>query len=67
MGCDGVGIASGLGGDITVSSSYGFIWDVAAGSQTTAMATGLCAGTYSVTVTDDIGCADSTQVTIGRL
>ena len=66
LACDGVGIASGLGGDIAVSSAYGFIWDIAAGSQTTAMATGLCAGIYSVTVSDDIGCTDSTQVIIAE-
>jgi large repetitive protein len=60
--CTGQGIASGMGGTVTVG--YGFQWDAAAGNQTDAMATGLCAGTFSVTVSDDIGCYDSTQITI---
>lgn len=35
---------------------YTYLWDAAAGSQTTATATGLGAGFYSVTVTDNNGC-----------
>ncbi|EJF54421.1 hypothetical protein SapgrDRAFT_2766 [Saprospira grandis DSM 2844] len=44
---------------------YSYIWDANAGSQTTATATGLDAGTYNVTITDSIGCGtqNSVQVT----
>ncbi len=35
---------------------YVYLWDAAAGSQTTQMATGLCAGTYFCFVTDANGC-----------
>lgn len=49
--CDGDATVAGISG----SGTYNYLWDAAAGSQTTAVATGLCAGTYSVTVTDGIG------------
>lgn len=35
-------------------------------SQTTATATGLCPGTYTVTITDSLGCVATTSVTIGN-
>ena len=35
---------------------YTYLWDVNAGSQTSASATGLCSGGYTITVTDFIGC-----------
>ena len=35
-------------------------------SQTDSIATGLCAGTYSVTVFDNVGCSDTTTVTINE-
>jgi hypothetical protein len=46
-------------GDATVNAysgvpPYNYFWDASAGSQTTDMATGLCAGTYSVSVVDAV-------------
>lgn len=55
---DGVATASGSGG----APPYTFLWDAYAGSQTTAIASGLGAGTYTVTVTDANGCSDNTSV-----
>ncbi len=43
---------------------YTYLWDTLAGSQTSATATHLSAGTYFVTVTDNINCKASTSVTI---
>jgi hypothetical protein len=44
---------------------YSYLWDAAAGSQTTAMATGLVNnGTYAVTITDANGCTTVTSVTV---
>ncbi|PSR11146.1 MAG: hypothetical protein C7N36_18045, partial [Bacteroidetes bacterium] len=43
----------------------GYLWDIAAGSQTTPTATGLAPDTYSVTVTDDNGCTGSQTATVG--
>ncbi|MEM7106015.1 MAG: proprotein convertase P-domain-containing protein, partial [Bacteroidota bacterium] len=45
---------------------YTYLWDMGAGGQTTATATGLTAGTYTITITDATGCsaidvADVTQ------
>lgn len=55
-------------GSATVSASggtpgYTYSWDDAA-NQTTATATNLAAGTYTVTVTDDNGCTGTVSVTI---
>jgi len=55
-------------GDATVEGSdglapYSYSWNDP-GSQSTAMATGLCAGNFGVTVTDNIGCANNTNVDI---
>ncbi|MCX6294528.1 MAG: gliding motility-associated C-terminal domain-containing protein [Bacteroidetes bacterium] len=55
--CTGTGTASSIGG----SGVYSYLWS---DGQITSTATALCAGTYSVTVTDINGCTDSTQVTI---
>lgn len=44
--------------------AYTYQWDVAAGSQTTATATGLSAGTYTLTVTDSIGCSTVATLTL---
>ncbi len=46
--------------------SFNYLWDAAAGNQTTATATNLAAGTYTVTVTDAThGCSNTKQVTVG--
>jgi gliding motility-associated-like protein len=57
-------------GSITVIPSGGtipfnYLWDDPA-SQTTATATGLCAGTYSVQVTDANGCVDNVSGTVNN-
>ncbi len=54
---DGQATASGAGG----TPPYSFNWS---DGQTNATATGLAAGTYTVTVTDNVGCDDTTSVTI---
>ncbi|NVK05552.1 MAG: hypothetical protein HWD92_12060, partial [Flavobacteriia bacterium] len=56
-GSDGVATATGSGG----TSPYTYLWS---DSQTTATASGLAAGTYTVTITDSLGCTDTTSVTI---
>ena len=43
---------------------YTYLWDASANSQTTAIATNLCAGTYSVDVTDANGCTFTFSVTL---
>ncbi len=54
---DGSATASGAGG----TAPYSFLWSNGAG---TAGATGLLAGSYTVTVTDANGCTDTDVVTI---
>lgn len=60
--CDGQATVFAIGGNPL--SGYNYQWDAATGNQTTATATGLCAGTYSVTVSDAGGCFDTAQVTL---
>ena len=57
---DGDATATASGGTAT----YTYLWDAAAGNQITATATGLAAGSYTVTVTDANGCTDTESVTI---
>lgn len=59
---DGEAGVSVVGG----STPYMYQWNSDAGSQTTATATGLPAGTYAVTVTDNNGCMDSTTVSLSN-
>ncbi|MBL4706686.1 MAG: gliding motility-associated C-terminal domain-containing protein, partial [Flavobacteriales bacterium] len=58
--CDGAGIAAGVIG----LTSFSYQWDVAAGNQTTATATGLCPGTYNCVVSDINGCFTSVIATV---
>ena len=59
--CDGTATATvGAGGVPTFS----YQWDAAAGSQITQTAVGLCAGTYSVDVTDGTGCVATNTITV---
>jgi gliding motility-associated-like protein len=60
--CDGEATATGAGG--TLISGYTFQWDIAAAAQTTSIASGLCAGVYSVTVSDNGGCSNVANVTL---
>lgn len=57
--CDATATATAFG-----VPPFAYLWDAAAGGQTTATAVGLCAGTYSVTVTDSEGCVQEGTVTI---
>ena len=61
--------ATGVDGTATVSATgglapYTYLWS---NNQTSATATNLAAGTYSVTVTDANACAETVNVTIGAL
>lgn len=57
--CDGTGEVVITGG----TAPYTILWDDPA-AQSTAIATGLCAGTYNVTVTDANGCESTTQIVV---
>ena len=60
-GCDGKAYISVNGG----KAPYSYQWGDP-NSQTTQDATGLCAGTYGVTVTDDNGCQANVSVTVNE-
>lgn len=60
-GSDGVGTAIAMGG----TGAYTYLWDDAL-AQTTDVASGLSAGTYTVTVTDANGCTASDTYTVGQ-
>jgi len=57
--CDGYTEASASGG----TGSYTYLWS---DGQTAALATGLCTGIYTVSVTDANGCINSTTATINE-
>lgn len=59
---DGSTSASVTGG----ISPYTYLWDSNANNQTTQVATGLPAGTYSVTVTDDNGCTATGEISLSN-
>ncbi len=59
--CDGNATVTASGG--TVLGAYSYLWDDP-GAQTTPTASGLCAGTYTVTVTDDNGCTAIATIVI---
>ena len=58
--CDGSALATPANG----TAPYTYQWDSNAGNQTTATATTLCAGSYTVTVTDDAGCIETAIVVV---
>jgi PKD repeat protein len=60
-GCDGVASANASGG----TPPFTYYWN-SSPVQTGATATGLCAGTYGVNVTDAAGCVGGTSVTISE-
>ncbi len=58
-------------GSATASSSggtppYTYLWDAAANSQNTVLATGLGAGTYTVSVFDNNGCSSTTSIVVNQ-
>lgn len=66
-GCfGGLGTATvmGTGGTISGVNNYSYQWDATTGNQTTVIATGLMAGTYYVTVSDNNSCQAQTFVQI---
>ncbi len=60
---DGTATVFNIQGD---NVSFTFLWDANAGSQTSATATGLSAGRYTVTVTDEDGCSSFEEITIAQ-
>ncbi|WP_258540802.1 T9SS type B sorting domain-containing protein [Parvicella tangerina] len=58
--CDGTANVTVTGG----TTPYSYAWDAAAGSQTTAGVTGLCDGTFTVSVTDNNGCTSTETITL---
>lgn len=50
VNCNGTATVANITGGCTGTFTY--LWDAAAANQTTAVATGLCAGSYNVTITD---------------
>jgi|GEM_PF-1923819 len=59
---DGKASATVTGG----TAPYTYLWDANANNQTTQTATGLPAGTYSVTVTDAHGCSKSGEISLSN-
>ncbi|MBI2969109.1 MAG: SprB repeat-containing protein, partial [Bacteroidetes bacterium] len=59
--CDGQAQAFVFGG----TGPFSYLWNDPAPQQTTATATGLCAGNYTVTVTDGLGCSKTATTTVG--
>jgi large repetitive protein len=57
--CNGSATATGAGG----YTPYSFVWSNAATGNT---ASNLCTGPYSVTITDNIGCTSTANVTINE-
>jgi len=60
---DGTATVTATGG----TGPYTYLWNAAAGNQTTSTATNIGSGNYSVTVTDDNGCASTGTVTVGQI
>ncbi|MFH1321907.1 MAG: PKD domain-containing protein [Bacteroidota bacterium] len=59
--CDGDATASASGG----FNPYTYLWDDPS-TQSASNASGLCAGTYNVTVTDANGCTETNSITINE-
>jgi gliding motility-associated-like protein len=57
--CNGTATATAIGG----TGAYTYTWNTTP-AQTTATATGLCAGTYTCTIKDANNCTNTTSVTI---
>ena len=63
-GTDGILTAVPSGGTASGPGDYSFQWDAAAGNQTTAAASNLAPGNYSVTVLDANGCSGVESFTL---
>ena len=59
--CDGIALATVNGG------TPGYTYNIGGASQSSPMFTGLCAGTYTITVTDTNGCTASDTTVINPL
>lgn len=66
VNCFGENTGEALAAVTGGTGSHNFQWDAAAGSQVTPLATGLIAGSYSVTVTDSNGCEETGVVAISE-
>jgi gliding motility-associated-like protein len=61
--CDGTATVIPVGG----TSPYTYVWSPApGGGQGTPTATGLCAGTWDVSITDDAGCILDTSIVVNE-
>jgi len=60
--CDGEITATVIGGSISTTPNYA--WSGTLAGNTTNVATGACAGNYSLTVTDDNGCTFDTNFVV---
>ena len=56
--CDGALTATVSGGNGSIT----YLWDATANNQTTSIATGLCTGNYSVTISDASNCSVSSSI-----
>jgi hypothetical protein len=63
--CNGEATGTATATIVGGSMPYTYSWDDAS-SQTASGATGLTAGTYSVTVTDNNGCTDTASIVVGE-
>jgi hypothetical protein len=64
INCNGQSTGTATANPTGGQAPYTYIWSANTGSQTAQTATGLIAGTYSVTVTDNVGCSKTKSVTI---
>ncbi|BDS11650.1 T9SS type A sorting domain-containing protein [Aureispira anguillae] len=64
VGCTGSANGQIVSAGHSGIGAYTYLWDAAAGSQTSSTASGLAAGTYTLTVTDSIGCSSVATLTL---
>ncbi len=62
--CNGQTTGSATANPNGGQAPYSYIWSVNTGSQASQTAVGLSAGTYTVTVTDAVGCSEVETITI---
>jgi hypothetical protein len=62
--CDAVSTAVGVGGITLLTGDFTYQWGANAVNQTSAAASGLCAGVYEVIIFDDNLCSDTVSVTV---